>query len=373
VSPRRRLGVALMLDPPWSIEVQGLRRALGDTSLVSVAPHLTLVPPVNVRTGELTAALDVVRKAAAREDGPFSLELGPVATFMPTNPVLYLAVEGAGMASLRRLREAVVAGPLSRPDRWPWVPHVTVADQAPPEQTEAALVSLRHYRSDLPFDRVVVMEERDRQWRPLSDACLGPPVVVGRGGLELEITAGRIVGPDALEAIGGGGAPEFAALVSGRQAPGGSEDEAPHRGATPAASTRQAPAPAPAPAPGRAPDPSVAAPADEKFDDDLPPCHPLATIVLTGRRQGHVVGVAIAWQAGQVGARVQVGVFVEAASRAQGVGRALLIALEASARNRGWETEGVEGYGPAGFFEASSPWIRDVHPPEELGAVRPPP
>ena len=195
MSSRRRLGVALLLDPPWSLEVQGLRRALGDSSLGSVPPHLTLVPPINVRSSDLGSALDIVRRAAAAQAGPFSLQLGPVATFVPTNPVVYLAVGGAGMGSLRALREAVLAGPLLRPDRWPWVPHVTLADQAPYEQAEAALVALRHYESDVTLDRVVIMEERERRWHPLTDACFGPPAVVGRGGLELEITEGRLLAP----------------------------------------------------------------------------------------------------------------------------------------------------------------------------------
>ena len=201
MSSRRRLGVALLLDPPWSLEVQGLRRALGDSSLGSVPPHLTLVPPINVRSSDLGSALDIVRRAAATQAGPLSLQLGPVATFVPTNPVVYLAVGGAGMGSLRALREAVLAGPLLRPDRWPWVPHVTLADQAPHEQAEAALVALRHYESEVTLDRVVIMEERERRWHPLTDACFGPPAVVGRGGLELEITEGRLFRPDALDTV----------------------------------------------------------------------------------------------------------------------------------------------------------------------------
>jgi 2'-5' RNA ligase len=294
MSPRRRLGVALLLDPPWSTEVEGLRRALGDSSLGLVAPHLTLVPPINVRSGDLGNALDIVRRSAAAAPGPLLLRLGPVATFMPTNPVVYLTVSGPSMASLRRLREGILAGPLLRPDRWPWVPHVTLADQSSPEQAEAALVALRHYQSEATFDRVVIMEQRERRWEPLSDAELGPPAVVGRGGLELEITAGRVIGPDALGLVEAG---------SGAQAP------------------------------------------------------PPEAIVLIGRRAGLVVGVAFAWQDGTVGAGVRVCVSVEAGARGQGVGRAV---------------DGAQGYGPAGFFTASSAWIRDVRPPAEMEGWPPP-
>ena len=89
--PRRRLGVVLLIPPPIAHEVDGLRRALGDGFLGRVAPHVTLIPPVNVREDDLSAALAVVRGAAA-STGPLTLELGPVETFLPVNPVVYLAV-----------------------------------------------------------------------------------------------------------------------------------------------------------------------------------------------------------------------------------------------------------------------------------------
>ena len=198
MSPRRRLGVALLLDPPGSVEVDGLRRALGDSSLDVIAPHLTLVSPINVRAGDLDEALAVARRAASGQDGPLELDLGPVATFVPSTPVVYLSVHGPDLDRLARLRSAVLSGPFRRPDRWPWVPHVTLADEALADEAEAALAALKHYRSHTSFDRVVVLEERQHRWHPLADACLGPPVVVGRGGLELEITEGRLLGPDVI-------------------------------------------------------------------------------------------------------------------------------------------------------------------------------
>ena len=116
MSSRHRLGAALLLDMPAAPEVNGLRRALGDRALDLVAPHLTLVAPVNVRAAELASALEVVRRAAYAQDGPIDLVLGPVATFLPASPVAYLAVSGPGAGSLARLQQAVSAGPLLRPD-----------------------------------------------------------------------------------------------------------------------------------------------------------------------------------------------------------------------------------------------------------------
>jgi 2'-5' RNA ligase/GNAT superfamily N-acetyltransferase len=319
VSPRRRLGVALLLDPPVSLEADGLRRALGDSALGHVGPHLTLVPPVNVRTGDLSDALAVVRRAAARLDEPLWLELGPVATFVPASPVLYLAVGGTDLGPLERLRAGVLSGPLLRPGRWPWVPHVTLTDQASAEEAAAALTALRHYRSPARFDRVVLLEERGRRWHPLADSCFGPPAVVGRGGLELEITEGRMLGPDVL------------AMAESQHADFDDVGDQSGMGAILAA-LRESPA--------------IESPAIE-------------SIVLTGRRQGQVTGVAAAWQAGQVGEAVNVSVLVEAGSRRQGVGRALVTALELSVARRGWATDGVRGYGPEQFFRNASPWVRE--------------
>src|SRR5579859_4867068 len=126
-SNRRRLGVAVLLDPPVSDEVDGLRRAVGDPSLGRIPPHVTLVPPVNVRRADLLAAVDRLRRAAAATPGEIHLTLGAVTSFLPDNPVLYLAV-GGDLGALRGLRDAVFAPPLERSLSWPWVPHVTLAD-----------------------------------------------------------------------------------------------------------------------------------------------------------------------------------------------------------------------------------------------------
>ena len=172
--------------------MDGLRRALGDPSIGRVAAHLTLVPPVNVGAGQLPAALAAVRAAAAGQAGPLQLTLGPPATFLPANPVLYLDV-GGDLEALRRLRDAVFVPPLRRTLSWPWVPHVTLADTASEARIAAAVVALDRFAVVTSVECVTVLEERrGRVWRPLADAALGPPAVIGRGGLAVEITRGRV-------------------------------------------------------------------------------------------------------------------------------------------------------------------------------------
>lgn len=82
------------MPAPLDREVDGLRRALGDSSLGRIPAHLTLVPPVNIRAEDRACALDVLRSAGARTRA-FVASLGPAATFGPDSPVVYLAV-GSG-------------------------------------------------------------------------------------------------------------------------------------------------------------------------------------------------------------------------------------------------------------------------------------
>jgi len=161
-----------------------------------VPPHLTLVPPVNVREDDVGAALATVRTAAGRSR-PIALELGPPATFLPVSPVLYLAVGGG--TELQRLRDEVFQPPLARSLTWAFVPHVTIADQMDEGRIAAALTALADYRVSVVFDAVHVLQEGPgRVWTPVADVLLGPEVVIGRGGLPLTLTVSTVLDPEAL-------------------------------------------------------------------------------------------------------------------------------------------------------------------------------
>jgi 2'-5' RNA ligase len=194
--PRLRLGVALLVPPPVGTEVDGLRRACGDGALGRIPPHCTLVPPVNVREDRLSDALSHLRDAAGATR-PFRVELGPAQTFLPDSPVLYLAVGGDGFDALLDLRDRVFSEPLSRPVTWPFVPHVTLAEEMEVSRIDASIRALANYRAEVTFERVHLLEEGDgRVWSPIADIAFAAPAVVGRGGLELELTVSDAVDVD---------------------------------------------------------------------------------------------------------------------------------------------------------------------------------
>jgi GNAT superfamily N-acetyltransferase/2'-5' RNA ligase len=182
--------VALVATGPVATEIDGLRRALGARALLRIAPHVTVVPPLNVREEDLEDVLDHVR-AAARTSAPITLELGPPATFSPRAPVLYLAV-GGDLEVLGALRDELVAGPLAPPpgrEERDFVPHLTLDQRIGPGRLGHALEALADYRAHHCFERVTVLEQDDEhRWRPLADAALGRPMVVGRGSFDVELS-----------------------------------------------------------------------------------------------------------------------------------------------------------------------------------------
>jgi 2'-5' RNA ligase/GNAT superfamily N-acetyltransferase len=316
---RLRLGVALLVPTPVREEVEGLRRALGDAALGRVPGHLTLVPPVNVRQESLGAALATLRRAAAACPRRLRLELGPVSTFLPDNPVVYLAVTG-DLDALGGLRHAVLSGPLERQLSWPFVPHVTLTDQAGADGIPGAVAALSHYRRAVSFEGVHLLQEvghsSGRHWVPLADACLGPAAVVGRGGLALELARSTMLDPEAAALA--------AAALAGDTAGGG------------AACVQAA---------------EAAALVGATFARDTARSRP--PVVITGRREQSVVGVAVAWLTDDGG---RVAVLVAAAHRGQGIGGHLLAAVEATVAEEGWACSRLSAVGPAGFYRARSRW-----------------
>jgi len=291
--------VVVLLEPPLSVEVDGLRRALGAPALHHIAPHITLVPPVNVRRERLPEVLADLRAAAAKLDGPIGLSVGPPASFLPQNPVLYLAVDGDGaaLAALGAARDHLMAGAAGRPEAWPWVPHVTLIDRGTPDDLGAAERLLDRYSAGLEVDRLVLLEERRagevRVWAPIADAALGEPAVLSQGVLALELARSTILDPLARSALG----------VTG---------------------------------------PEAGSPAR-------------AAIVITARREGATVGAARAYLDDSGG---HVAVLVEDQVRRQGIGSHLLAHLESAVRDAGWGCPVLHAEGPPGFYGARSSWSR---------------
>jgi 2'-5' RNA ligase len=193
--PRLRLGVVVLLPADVAAQVDVLRRAVGDPQLGRIPAHLTLVPPVNVRQDALEGGLASLRTALERVN-PFTLTLGPAATFLPATPVLYLAV-GGDVDSVHELKRRVFQPPFARAVEWPFVPHVTLRDDMEPARIDAALAALADFHTRFDVDRVHVLREETGAWRPFADVPFVAPAVIGRGSLDLVIEESEGLDPDA--------------------------------------------------------------------------------------------------------------------------------------------------------------------------------
>ena len=199
---RGRLGVVLPLPVATAAEVDGVRRALGHDGARAVPPHITVVPPVNVAPRAEDDALAAVRDAAAATP-PLAVVLGPAGTFWPATPVVYLSVHG-DVEGIERLHGRLDDGPWARPTTWPFVPHVTVANDMEPARIPTAVELLAPYRSEATLTAVRVMrEEVDGAWTLLEDVALSGRHVVGRGGLEVVIDAGSAPDREAVRRLAG--------------------------------------------------------------------------------------------------------------------------------------------------------------------------
>lgn len=162
--------MALLLEPPLSFEVDGLRRALGAPERTRIAPHITLVPPINLRDEGVDAARALLARVAA-ELTPFSVTIGPATTFAPVTPTVHLEVSGRGESALRYLRSALVeSDPFIRPDPHPFVPHVTLIQElAPASGIDAAVALLSSFEVEATFEAVhLLVHDDDRVWRPIQ-------------------------------------------------------------------------------------------------------------------------------------------------------------------------------------------------------------
>ncbi|HVC26155.1 MAG TPA: GNAT family N-acetyltransferase [Acidimicrobiales bacterium] len=193
MSVRHRLLVALLLEHGAAAEVVGLRRALRARAQERVAPHVTLVAPVNVGADELPAVVSLLARLAASV-APFEITLGPAGTFAPGRPVVYLAVSGAS-DELDELRRGAATGPLApppgRPGR-PFVPHVTLSTSVEHELVAPSLAFLAGYERLTVVTHLHLLEQdlaaAGRPWRVVASPALGGAVVRGRGGREVELS-----------------------------------------------------------------------------------------------------------------------------------------------------------------------------------------
>lgn len=131
------LGVVVAIPEPWVTQLTELRLGLGDLQGSLVPAHITLLPPQPVPTHARTEVIRHLR-SIAQKHRPFRITLHGADSFRPATQVAFLTLtEGADEATM--LAEDVRTGPLDVPLRYPYHPHVTLAQDVEDPAIDLAL------------------------------------------------------------------------------------------------------------------------------------------------------------------------------------------------------------------------------------------
>lgn len=151
---KRRYALVAYLKNPAGEFVENLRREL-HPDLPHLPAHLTILPPRPLR-GTEGAALQVLERICGQEE-PFEVSLGPVETFIPLTPTIYIRIDAA--AHMSELHRKLNTAELQFQEEWPYIPHVTIAKMSSEHPAETAFEIARQRWQDYSGIRRILLEK----------------------------------------------------------------------------------------------------------------------------------------------------------------------------------------------------------------------
>jgi 2'-5' RNA ligase len=166
------IGVAIDIPEPWGSELTMRRAAAGDPQAAHVPAHLTLLGPTEIAPDNLDD-IDAHLAMVATAHPTFTLHLRGTGTFRPVTDVVFVAV-AAGISECELLAESVRAAPaIHRPQRFPYHPHVTVAQDVPAKQLDRVFADLAGFEARFPVVGFTLFEHCPAgNWRAHRDYLL---------------------------------------------------------------------------------------------------------------------------------------------------------------------------------------------------------
>jgi 2'-5' RNA ligase len=176
---KQRYALVAYVRGPAGELVENLRREL-HPDLPHIGAHLTILPPRPLLDTE-TSALQQLERICSQEE-PFEVQLGPVETFVPITPTVFICVDSVSrMCSLhKRLNEGVFAFK----EEWPYIPHLTIAKMTDEQSAQNAFeIASRRWNQFQGSRRVLVekltfvREDAQNCWVDLAPIPLGRTLV----------------------------------------------------------------------------------------------------------------------------------------------------------------------------------------------------
>jgi len=170
---RTRIGVAIDIPEPWGARLTQRRAEAGDPQAAYTPAHVTLLGPTEV-AGEALPAIERHLEKVAAAQQPFTIHLRGTGTFRPVTEVVFVTL-AVGISECELLAEAITsADDIDRDARFPYHPHVTVAQDVPPEQLDAVFEDLAGFSAKFPVTAFTLFSHGgEGPWRPRRDFPLG--------------------------------------------------------------------------------------------------------------------------------------------------------------------------------------------------------
>jgi len=170
---RTRIGVAIDIPEPWGARLTQRRAEAGDPQAAYTPAHVTLLGPTEVAAEALPAIERHLEKVAAAQQ-PFTIHLRGTGTFRPVTEVVFVTL-AVGISECELLAEAITsADDIDRDARFPYHPHVTVAQDVSPEQLDAVFEDLAGFSAKFHVASFTLFSHGgEGPWRPRRDFPLG--------------------------------------------------------------------------------------------------------------------------------------------------------------------------------------------------------
>ena len=168
-----RIGVAIDIPQPWGEELTRRRAQAGDPQAAYTPAHVTLLGPTEVATDSLPA-VEKHLEAVASGQQPFTIHLRGTGTFRPVTEVVFVAL-AAGISECELLAEAITsADGIDRDSRFPYHPHVTIAQDVPLAALDAVFDDLAGFSAKFHVTSFTLFSHGgEGPWRRRRDFPLG--------------------------------------------------------------------------------------------------------------------------------------------------------------------------------------------------------
>lgn len=153
------VGVALPVPAPWGEQLRRARHGFGEERAAGIPTHITLLGPTPVSAGQL-ARLEEHLACVATRHPAFEVVLRGTGSFRPVSEVIYVQI-AEGVSSCELLEQDVRRGPVDPPRVFPYHPHVTVAQELPPETLDRAFTELADFSCRFTVDQVTLYVHDD--------------------------------------------------------------------------------------------------------------------------------------------------------------------------------------------------------------------